>query len=237
MPTTPPDGGSCSVSGLNCSVDDFDKMTADERIAWLTAFSRKYGYGDTFNSIMAVIEYFRDSGIIHFTPGRSYASLVDAAVLGAIQGGQRFLQGMRSLDSGVDAGANAWKNFFDYYHSSGGDWSKGNNELLHLYGLSEQAGETGGLAYADRTRARPTGEEGYVFAIFLAQGDAARTAQQNREFGPVTVPVGLPVRFYTLPLYDPRQGALVYAALITAQGLEASAYSQQYRQSPGLWGR
>jgi RHS repeat-associated protein len=213
---------------LDCTIDSFDHMTANERIAWLTAFARHFGYGDTFNSITAVIEYFRDSHAINFDPGRSWTSQTDAGVLLAIQDGEVMQEGrtpaafVGASGAGTtgaeiqlhDQAAMNWAAFFNAYHRNSGDWHSNNNELLRLYGQAEQGGETFGSTYADRARGIPNGVEGAVINAFIAAGNGARTAQINGDFGVIFVDQN-----------DPRHREQVYALVMALEDVTLAAYS------------
>jgi RHS repeat-associated protein len=193
---------------LDCSPDDFDHMSADERIAWLTNFARYFGYGDTFNSILAVIEWIRDNPAVGgMREGKSWISLADAGALTAIQEGQNMLicgtTNWVAAMAGVNGAARDWARFLGRYKELSGNFDTNNRELLRLYGVAEQAGETFAINYATKYRQRPDHRtaEGEVLDAFIALGDETRKAQRAGDFGYVGP--------FRTNVNDPRERALV----------------------------
>ena len=72
------------------SLEDFEAMTVDERIAWVRAFNEQHG-GGFFFSFVDVLHYFKDSQIFHAldgsTPASEWMSWGDAGVLLVVQDG------------------------------------------------------------------------------------------------------------------------------------------------------
>jgi RHS repeat-associated protein len=163
------------IDQLDCTADDFDAMTADERIQWVKKFMELGRYGDVFKSIVGIIEYFRDSGIIDFTPGKSWTSLADAAILAAIQDGQRLSQGRTGLltDPKARSAATKWSTFLKYYQQHDRDLDETSRELFNA---AELAGEDFGTSYADKNRTHPVGLEGAVIDTFTQGGNVYRNA-------------------------------------------------------------
>lgn len=160
---------------LDCTVDDFDHMTSQQRLEWVDAFQSYYHLGNVFNGVKGAIMYFdwssQHSGI-DFTPGNSYMSRADAYTLLSMQDGMRVYQGGSAIhfdpyDLGSTNGPQAWARFYTAY-CGGSSGCKG-GENFYASGVAEKWGdaEQKSVDYAmhktDVERGgRPTGLQGYL---------------------------------------------------------------------------
>jgi hypothetical protein len=205
------------IDQLDCTTDDFDEMTADERIQWMKMFMELGRYGDVFMSIVGIIEYFRDSGIIDFTPDKSWTSLADAGILAAIQDGQRLTQGRTGLltDSKARGAATKWSAFLKYYQQHDRNLDETSRQLFNA---AELAGEEFGTSYADKYRTHPVGLEGAVVDTFILGGNAYRNANIYGVAAPVGfIGAGVLGTGGAYALTDPRCGKCVYYGAFAIQ--------------------
>ncbi len=181
------------IDNFDCTVDQIDKWTAEERIAFIDLLATTYGLGDSFEGIKGVIKYFEDSAVINFTPGQSWASLADAYTLAAIQDGARLWQGKKPINftNGADR---LWMDFIQKYKAS----SQGLDDpaVARAWALAEQRAVDWGIARADLLRGRPGGEEGFIIEEFIAATNLFRT--QLKDYGVIR------------GLFDPRDYAAAY---------------------------
>ncbi len=154
--------------------------------------------GDMFNSILGVIEYFRDSRVVDLngTHGISWASLADAGVLFAIQAGDltshgqhvALVGGSKSEQQMLNSAANAWSLTFKLYDQLGGNFDAHGGLLLKAHGVAEQLGETFGTNYADARRSYMNDREALVMTFFRGVSDQVRLLQMKGIRTPLTDP-------------------------------------------------
>jgi hypothetical protein len=141
----------CTVEYLGCVVHDFDIMSAEQRLAWLRNFQRRWVPDGWFNAIEEVMKFASDKGV--FNKSHSWFSLVDAHILSAVQDGVRRERRLRPLVAS-NPGSREWGAFFRVYldeHNPTG------NQLRRLWGPAEQDSTDYGVSVARGRRA--TAEE------------------------------------------------------------------------------
>jgi RHS repeat-associated protein len=155
------------------TLQDFEGMTARERVAWLQQFELETHSGGWFAAIAAVISKWDSIGAIR--PG-SYSSYVDAYILFAIQQGYlKYSAGPGAMQANMarglavnwGTGANEWVKFFAALHSS---QTPTDHELGMLWARGELAATHSGDTYARLMGADPSGQE----AAFLDVTDGYR---------------------------------------------------------------
>jgi RHS repeat-associated protein len=149
-PSTKPK--TCTAASLDCSVHQFDAMTASARLAWMRAFQRIWNLGGWFNSIEEVLKFAISRHL--FKGGDTWFSLVDAHILAAIQDGLRMFRGSSALDSG-NAGSAKWEAFFNAKFKPFG---VSDADLKALWGPAEQASTDYGVSVTDPYRSASLGE-------------------------------------------------------------------------------
>lgn len=208
-------GGNSSAAGSNPkfgqidTVSEFEALTPDQRIAWLSWFTEKYSgqyaIKDWFNSITGVIQFARDHRRI--TPG-SWFSWVDAGILTAVQQGMALQQG--KIWSSPNLGAVHWQRFFAASKFGSGasldqrkvDWAN-----------AEQKGTDAGVQYASQHGDVPNPGE---FAVLVsAISYRARVADS----GHTSMIVGAVDDLFSMesglvlfggPVFDPRDRLTAY---------------------------
>jgi len=182
------------VGKLDCTVNDFDQMTAEMRLAWVRSFTAYYGLGNVFNGVQGAIRYFAASDVeyhlglggIDFTPGTSWMSRADAYTLAAMQDGMSIYMHQRhrggpynarstlnfsDKDGGV-VGPNDWADFYDAYYTSGKNFYAPG--VAQAWGRSEFYAVHYAIRQSDKERGRPGGEQGYLIAHAIYATDIFR---------------------------------------------------------------
>ena len=171
------------------SLENFEAMTVDERIAWVRAFNEQHGGGFFFNFI-DVLHYFKDSQIFHGLDGSTAASewlsWGDAGVLLVVQDG--YLLGRDSsaqlteLPEGtppefVDArrrAAESWAEFFRHLEAHPHD----DLGSRRRWSIAEQAGINYATSHADlqiqRSGLKLTRLEDQAIDTFVRYGNVYR---------------------------------------------------------------
>jgi len=159
-----------NITRFDCSVEEFENLSAAQRIKWMDAFQAMFGYGGWFNNIVDIITFFSESPTLHYMQSDSWASWADAGVLEAIQNGHVLFEGGSPVTTSGGA-ADLWKAFFYQVRR------KGINDLHFLkpfWAKAEQAGVDWGTQVADQTVGRPTGLEGALLKNFISAGNLYR---------------------------------------------------------------
>jgi RHS repeat-associated protein len=148
------------------TIELFEAMTPAQRINWLDDFSSYYHLDGWLNSIRGVLRASDDAGLLK---RGSWSSLVDAAILHAIQEGMQLR--LNQIDSSSNPGAAKWEVFFKA-RTDGRvpDW-----DLITLWAGAESEATNYGYSLASKRGLSATyGELG------LARGgDAYRLLMRN----------------------------------------------------------
>lgn len=165
------------------TVEDFEAMTAEERLAWAQALSERYD--GWFNNIEGILRYFDASPTFDGLPQGSWMSWADAGTLATIQYGETLFETgslPANSDPAIIAAAQGWARFFDQFHRD----RRNIEDLQRLWGQAEQLGVNYGIALADSEVARPEGVEGELIERFTEVGNLYRGVNANslgQEFG------------------------------------------------------
>ena len=168
---------------INCTVEEFDTLSWDDRILWMNTFMENTG-AEWFHNINGILEFFRDDPVFSDSAWASYS---DAAVLAAIQDGWR---SHISLDP-IGTGGTEWEIFFNKRIAGAGD-----AELLQQWGVAEQSGVNYGVALAEPFADGEDLRESLQIETFVGFGNFYRTLVSSG-FVFETAPV-------MTPLFDPR---------------------------------
>jgi hypothetical protein len=112
-------GPNGEILRLDLTVEEFDRMTLEQRQHWMAQFQRQFGpagnFDGWFRNIEGILQFAGERDTI--TPGSgstpgSWFSLVDAAILHGIQSGYAQSRG-RSVGTS-NPGSARWREFFDY---------------------------------------------------------------------------------------------------------------------------
>ncbi|MCC6627817.1 MAG: RHS repeat-associated core domain-containing protein, partial [Chloroflexi bacterium] len=213
---TDPDGLTALADcQTNCTVDDFDTASWQERLDWIDWLDDAFSLQGWFNNVKGIIRYFADSPTFRDS---QRMSLADAGVLHAIQEGLAGSIVLRSRPDGFGAAvaeaAGHWSSFFNKLLKPGE--SAPGAELRQAWGTAEQAGVNYGMRLAERIPYKDRQEQ-LLTESFVAMGNVYRTAVANDASIPMIAPGprGYPmVRQWKV---DPRKDELavyVYATLI-----------------------
>lgn len=137
-----------NLAKTDCTVQDFQNLSWDQRMQWLSIFTRQFRLEIWFDDIMGAIRILSSDADYQQMSG--WAAYADAAVLQAINDGMRLYLGQNAIGSAVsDAhtyslinGGIAWNEFFHGFYS--GMRTSNLNGLIVL----RLAGEQGGVDYA-----------------------------------------------------------------------------------------
>ncbi|MEE9215878.1 MAG: hypothetical protein V3U32_00440, partial [Anaerolineales bacterium] len=175
---------------LDYSLEDFQSMSAEERIAWVEAFNDGPGDG-WFSNFEDILYYLNDSqvftGLDGSSPASQWMAWGDAAVLMVVQDGFSLAQGSkiqelpplpsgtsRSLQEQRGEAAQLWSEFF-LERDRRRDDTPG---LMRLWGPAEQAGvdlgETIAYLQLDRSGVQLSESEQQSIDTFVRFGDAYR---------------------------------------------------------------
>ncbi|MDP8975922.1 MAG: hypothetical protein M3N28_06090 [Actinomycetota bacterium] len=177
--TSGPFDESGRITRLDLTVEDFDRMSADERLRWVRQFQSQYSKNHDisgwFRNIEGILEFERDKGVLK---KGSWFSLINASILAAIQDGMALSLGRAKLSS--NPGAEKWRRFFDSRQrkESQGRPRPANKESdsERLWAEAEQEATEEGAKKAVRGHGQaPTFEEG----VFLWLGDRYRSAVKS----------------------------------------------------------
>ncbi|MGH2542890.1 MAG: RHS repeat-associated core domain-containing protein, partial [Ardenticatenaceae bacterium] len=129
----------------DCTHQNFDEMSIDVRVRWITEFMRQTKSMDWFNNILGILGFFRDEGLAG--PG-SWLSVVDASILLGVQEGYSLHLGFTSTST--HPGGALWKVFFDALNNKGAylGISVRDEQLKQLWGPAEQASTDYGVRLA-----------------------------------------------------------------------------------------
>lgn len=175
---------------LDLTLEEFQAMSATERLAWVEEFNRGPGEG-WFSNFEDILHYFNDSrvftGLDGSTPASLWMSWGDAAVLQVVQDGYAsFLSPTARLPEMPEGtptaianqrleAARLWASFFDGMHSDPLDTPR----LMRLWGEAEQSGVDFGEYLADfrlqQESVQLSPVEAETIEVFVGFGDAYRT--------------------------------------------------------------
>ncbi len=166
--------GRCSVYRLDCSVADFDRMSAQGRLNWLEGLDRFWGargnFGGWYSAIGDILRFAGDRGL--FTTG-NWMSVVDAHILNGIENGLAAHQGRRH-DGLPGSGFAEWQAFF-----VGRARGRSDVESIRLWGIAEQTATDWGNGRALEAGLRPASPGELITG--LGAGNIFRAALQNRD--------------------------------------------------------
>ena len=175
---------------LDYSLEEFQQMSAEERIAWVEAFNDGPGDG-WFSNFEDILHYFNDSqfftGLDGSTPASQWMAWGDAAVLMVVQDGYSLARGAdmeqlaplpseipESLLEERKMAAQSWAEFFQHLEDRRDDTPG----LLELWGIAEQAGVDSGqtIAYLqlEQSGVQLSESEQQSIDTFVRFGDAYR---------------------------------------------------------------
>jgi len=175
---------------LDLTLEEFQAMSAAERLAWVDAFNE--GPGQLwFSNFEDILHYFNDSqvftGLDGSTPASLWMSWGDAAVLQGVQDGYTLFSNPAAALPPMPAGtpasvadqriaaARLWMAFFDAKEIEPRD----SNELRELWGAAEQSGVDYGEYLADfrleQESVQLSPVEAETIEVFVGFGDAYRT--------------------------------------------------------------
>ncbi len=181
-PTPPPDdtssptgsnGTPAEPSGpclsLNCSLQDFQNMSAAERQTFVSTFQSywgsRYDFQGWFNNIEAVLRFLNDNKLIG---SNNWFGLVDATILKSISDGLAL--SLNRINKSELSSATDWSAFFSYRLSLGGnkETDQTAGQSTRLWGRAELAATAEGTRLGSRHNLEPTRAEAY----FTLEGDA-----------------------------------------------------------------
>jgi len=189
-----PPGGPPPPLRLDLTLEEFQAMSAAERIAWVESFNEGTGAG-WFSNFEDILHYFNDSqifsGLDGSTPASLWMSWGDAAVLQVVQDGYALfrdpdakLPDMPAAPSTATAdqrlaAARLWADFFDANETD----PRRLPTLRRIWGEAEQAGVDYGQALADDQlelkSIQLSQSEAEIVEVFVGFGDAYRTTIAN----------------------------------------------------------
>ncbi|HET9851993.1 MAG TPA: hypothetical protein VFP56_05745, partial [Candidatus Limnocylindrales bacterium] len=162
----------CTVDTLQCSHDDFDAMTVDQRSAWVSGLTAQYGtagnFNGWFNNILGILAFAKNHD---FMRRGSWESWVDAAILASITeglGGQ-----LRKAPATTEAGK-AWQAFFKSRANREAD-----SESKRLWGTAEQIGTDFGV-YLAKSMADEIADP-RLKTVLIEYGNAYRAAIKDEK--------------------------------------------------------
>lgn len=186
---------------VDCTVDEFDQLSWDDRIRWMNTFMEDTGVG-WFNNINGILEFFRDDAVFSTSDWASYS---DAGVLAAIQDGWRLHQ----QTTPIGTGGAEWHLFFDMEASGESD-----SNLLQQWGIAEQAGVNYGLDLASNFAENAGLREQMRIDMFVGFGNAYRSFVSDGSMFVIEptmsdyqLIVEVSVSLVTSPFLDPRRGS------------------------------
>lgn len=170
-------GPNGEILRLDLTVEEFDRMTLEQRQHWMAQFQRQFGpagnFDGWFRNIEGILQFAGERGTITpgdgSTPG-SWFSLVDAAILHGVQSGYAQSRG-RSVGTS-NPGSAKWREFFEYRQQFGRDTApEVDHESKRLWGAAEQASTDHGVhVVAPQYGRTPNPQE----RVFLWVGDRYR---------------------------------------------------------------
>jgi RHS repeat-associated protein len=138
-------GADCAER-LDCTVDDFNKMSLAERKDFVNQFMNRYGtewrFSGWYNQVYGVLRFMSDSGV---GATNSWASWVDSTILNGFERGLAMAMGRPGGDQG-NPGASKWKRFFIYSRSNDAD--DDSDMKRRLWSEGEEASTQHGYAVA-----------------------------------------------------------------------------------------
>jgi len=182
------------------SLEDFEAMTVDERIAWVRAFNEQHGGGFFFNFV-DVLYYFKDSQIFHGLDGSTAASewmsWGDAGALLVVQDGYLLSRRPRTKLAEMPEGtppeveaarrraAESWAEFFHHLETH----PKDTPGLRQRWSVAEQAGIDYAASQADlqieRSALELTGIDRLAVDTFVRSGNVYRWAVPSEHGAPL----------------------------------------------------
>jgi len=165
------------------TVEEFMRMSFDERANWLKQFARKVGATGWFDNIDDQLKFFGELGKMYDPATGRWFSAGDAIVLQAIQNGWELFRGNTPKQFPSDiakVAAELWKEFFTVIQDP--NFSK--SKALEVWGKAESAGVLAGKEYADKTAGRPDGPGGYLIANYVSAGNVYRELVTRGLFDP-----------------------------------------------------
>ncbi|MER3448194.1 MAG: hypothetical protein C4291_15860, partial [Candidatus Dadabacteria bacterium] len=115
----------------DCTVEEFDAMSIEQRIVWLEQFMKQTDCKECFQNILGVLDFFTTKG---FATSGSWVSIVDASILQSYSHGWGLKIG--AMTSSSNWGALGWKKFFEAHDPSSG---VSRSQQRQLWGDAEQA--------------------------------------------------------------------------------------------------
>ena len=167
-----------TIAYLDCTLENFDAMSIADRLLWIQYFMDQFHIGPWFNNIEGIIQGFVENGL---ADSGSWLSIVDAAILQAIQDGfvvsdMEGAQGAVGNATSENPGKATWKIFFDELAK---DPAGDDDALIEMWGTAEAASTQHGEVIAGDLGLAPDPYE----TFFLKTGDAYRWAAFNGGLG------------------------------------------------------
>jgi len=167
------------VYAEDCTVDEFNELSWDDRRLWVETFENHHGLQGWFDDIKNAIEYLGED--VDYINPKGWAAHADAAVLQAIQNGQRLSEGKTLLGEhkGDDClgtclgAARGWAAFYEAektYRTTG-------TEPENLYQLrygAEQGGVDYGVDISDKYYQEESARVRYRIREFVNDGNTYR---------------------------------------------------------------
>jgi RHS repeat-associated protein len=174
-----------TVGTLDCSYQDFENMSLQDRMAWIQALMQEPGLTGWFNNIASVMQAYINLGMGgQANWNTSWLGLTNAGILLSIHDGYAmFTTGTSRQGQSGNAG-DLWNVFF-----TANDRSPNNPDLVRMWGTAEAAGTAYGLSQAAAQGRSP----GLGEAAFLTIGDWYREGSLPVKAGAIGLGLGAPV--------------------------------------------
>jgi hypothetical protein len=125
-----------NITKFDCTVDDFQNLTWDQRKLWMSRFVQLYNLGNWFNDIMGAIGVL--SSDADYSNMDGWAAYMDAGILQAINDGMNLRQGRAAVGAEGRHGGAGWEAFFAA--RQGGMEISNRNQLIVIRLDAEQQG-------------------------------------------------------------------------------------------------
>ncbi len=227
---------------IDCNLEEFNTLSWEWRKRWMQDFMDEYTGGQYFNNIIGIIEYFQEGPVFNDS---EWAKRSDAAVLLAIQDGQRALQGATPMGdykefkraTGKDSPVPWWEQFQESVRNRKPD--------LALWGIAEQLGVDFGTFIADPVLKDPDAKETIFAETFKGHGDLYRMIVSSGApniFAPENCTLGFLCRALTSPsffIHPSHSGRFVkwFSQTVVSQQAESAWVNRhvRFKDSPQIY--
>lgn len=178
-----------TVGNLDCTYQDFENMSLQDRTAWIQALMKEPKLADWFNNIASVMQAYIDLGMGNQANwNTSWLGLTNAGILLSIHDGYAAFQsqqggGTPTQGESGNAGS-LWKGFFDAQKATPND-----SGLAGMWGDAEAAGTQYGINQAAARGKYP----GLGETAFLTMGDWYREGSLPTKSGAIGLGLGAPI--------------------------------------------